>query len=53
MLGPVLFSIFINDPAEGIVFALNKYTDDTNLEGVADIPGGCTAIQQALDRLVS
>ena len=53
VLGLVLFSIFIEDLDEGIASTHRKYTDDTNLEGVADTPKGCAAIQQDLDRLES
>lgn len=30
---------------------LSKLTDDTNLGGVADTPGGCAAIQKDLEGL--
>jgi len=32
---------------------LSKFSDDTNLEGLADTPEGCAAIQQDLGRLES
>jgi len=46
VLGPVLFSLFINDLDE-------EFADDTELGGVVDTPAGCTAIQRDLDRLES
>ncbi|GAB0179395.1 mitochondrial enolase superfamily member 1 [Grus japonensis] len=48
VLGLVLLYIFINDLDEVTECSLSKFTDDTKLGGVADIPEACTVIQQDL-----
>lgn len=53
MLGLVSFNIFIVSLDEGIESTLSKFTGDTKLGGLSDIPRGCAAIHQDLYRLKS
>ena len=50
-LGPVLFIIFINYSHDRTECTLSKIADNTKLEGVADMPDGCTTTQRDPDTL--
>ena len=50
-MGPVEFSIFINDLDNMTECTFSEFAKDTKLREVADTPDGCTAIQRDWDRL--
>ena len=48
MLGPILFSIFINDLYEGMESTFSKFYDDTQTGGVADTPKSYHSVRPRL-----
>lgn len=51
ILGPILFNVFITD--NGIESALNKFADNTKLNGALHTLEGRNVIQRSFDRLMN
>ena len=53
VLGPILFTIFINDLGTDILGKLLKFADDTKTFGIANTIQDCMTLQGDLDKLVN
>ena len=51
VLGPVLFTIYINDIDQGIKNTIKKFADDTKLIGMAGTEEEVNSIKEDLERL--
>ncbi|CAH8658828.1 unnamed protein product [Dicrocoelium dendriticum] len=51
VLGPLLFSVYVNDLPEELEVQSLLFADDLKLWNIVDIPGGPMALQRALDKL--
>ena len=51
VLGPLLFSIFINDIDEGLVSNVSKFADDTKIANVCGTKEGYNSIQEDLNKV--
>lgn len=51
MLGPMLFSVSMNDLGGRIESNLTKFDDDTKMGGEVDVSEGRVILQRDLDRL--
>jgi len=51
VLGPLLFTVFINDICDGLEWPRSKFADDPKLSGVVCTLEGSDAIQSDLNKL--
>lgn len=51
VLGPLLFTVFINDICDGLEWPCSKFADDSKLSGVVCTLEGSDAIQSDLNKL--
>ena len=51
MLGPLLFTVFINDLDEGIINKILKFADDTKIIGKVTKDAEVNSLKQDLDKL--
>ena len=53
VLGPILFTLYINDLENGVVSKVAKFADDTKIGGKVNTIADCESIQNDLNKLIN
>ena len=53
VLGPLLFTIFIDDIDEGVLFKISKFADDTKIASHVNTLNDIRSVQRTFDKLIA